>query len=164
MPPIVSIVGRSGSGKTTLIEKLIPEIKRRGYRVGTIKHTHHPVEIDQPGKDSSRLRAAGADAVMLAAPGRLALIKEVNSDRLESLAAYFQDVDLLITEGFKGERRPKIEVVRAALSPEMLCRDNPDLIAVATDMNLTLSLPVFGLENPLPIVDFIERRFLQRRQ
>jgi len=101
---------------------------------------------------------------MLAAPGRLALIKEVNSDRLETLAAYFQDVDLLITEGFKGERRPKIEVVRAALSPEMLCRDNPDLIAVATDMNLTLSLPVFGLENPLPIVDFIERRFLQRRQ
>jgi molybdopterin-guanine dinucleotide biosynthesis protein MobB len=164
MPPIVSIVGRSRSGKTTLIEKLIPEIKRRGYRVGTIKHTHHPVEIDQPGKDSSRLRAAGADTVMLAAPGRVALIKDVRTDRLESLVGYFQDVDLLITEGFKRENRPKIEVVRAALNPEMLCRDNPHLIAVATDMNLSIPLPVFGLENPLPIVDFIERRFLRRSQ
>jgi molybdopterin-guanine dinucleotide biosynthesis adapter protein len=164
MPPIVSIVGRSGSGKTTLIEKLIPEIKRRGYRVGTIKHTHHPFEVDQPGKDSSRHRAAGADTVMLAAPGKVAMIKDVLSDRLDALVDYFRDVDLLITEGFKRESRPKIEVIRAAMSTEMLCRDDPQLIAVATDTNLKLPLPVFALNDPEPIVDFIEQHFLLARK
>jgi molybdopterin-guanine dinucleotide biosynthesis protein MobB len=164
MPPIVSIVGRSGSGKTTLIEKLIPEIKRRGYRIGTIKHTHHPFEIDQPGKDSSRHRAAGADTVMLAASRQVAMIKDVACDRLDGLVGYFQDVDLLITEGFKRGNQPKIEVVRTAMSKEMLCREDPGLIAVATDTNLALPVPVFSLDDPGPIVDFIEHRFLQQRR
>jgi molybdopterin-guanine dinucleotide biosynthesis protein MobB len=160
MPPIVSIVGRSNSGKTTLIEKLIPEFRRRGYKIGTIKHTHHEVAIDRSGKDSSRHRAAGAEAVMLAAPGQISLVKAVASETLDALIGYFEDVDLLITEGFKREPRPKIEVVRAALGNELLCRADPHLIAVATDSELDLHVPAFRLDDPASIVDFIERKLL----
>ena len=115
IPPIVSIVGRSNSGKTTLIEKLIPELKRRGYRIGTIKHTHHAPDIDRPGKDTSRHSAAGADTVMLASSGRVAMIKQTDAEGIDALAGYFNDVDLLMTEGYKREPKPKIEVVREAM-------------------------------------------------
>lgn len=160
MPPIVSIVGRSQSGKTTLIEKLIPELVRRGYRVGTIKHTHHSVEIDQPGKDSARHRAAGAAAVMLASKASIALVKSGCGDGLDELAGYFQDVDILITEGYKRERRPKIEVVRSARGAELMCAGDPFLVAIASDMPIPGPLPVFRLDDPAGIVDFIERRIL----
>ena len=164
MPPIVSIVGRSESGKTTLIEKLIPELKRRGYRIGTIKHTHHAVEIDQGGKDSARHRRAGADTVMLASPGSVAMFKSQATDTVEELARFFEDVDLLITEGFKRERHPKIEVVRAAVAVELMCRDDPSLIAVATDAPLSgLAVPLFRLSDPAGIADFIAERILGRR-
>lgn len=165
MPPIVSIVGRSESGKTTLIEKLIPELKRRGYRVGTIKHTHHPVETDQTGKDSARHRRAGADTVMLASPGSIAMFKSLAPDALEELVRYFEDVDLLITEGFKREHYPKIEVVRAAVAVELMCREDPNLIAVATDAPLGgLAIPLFRLSDPGGIADFIVRRILGDRR
>lgn len=162
MPPIVSIVGRSQSGKTTLIEKLIPEMVRRGYRIGTIKHTHHSVEIDQTGKDSARHRAAGAASVMLASKTSLALFKNASGESLETLAGYFQDVDLVITEGYKRERQPKIEVVRSALGAELMCAADPLLVAVASDVPLPGPLPVFELDRPVPIADFIERRILGR--
>ncbi len=159
-PPILSIVGRSNSGKTTLIEKLIPELRQRGYRIGTIKHTHHAVEIDRSGKDSARHRAAGAEAVMLTGRGRMFLVKAVASESLTDLAGYFDGIDLLITEGFKHESQPKIEVVRAALGRELLCREDPSLIAVATDAVLELHLPVFRLDDPAAIADFIVGRLL----
>jgi molybdopterin-guanine dinucleotide biosynthesis protein B len=164
IPPIVSIVGRSNSGKTTLIEKLIPELKRRGYRIGTIKHTHHAPDIDRPGKDSSRHSAAGADTVMLASPGRVAMIKQTDSEGIDALAGYFKDVDLLITEGYKRETKPKIEVLRAAVGSEPLCRHDPGLIAVATDANLDIHVPVFRLNDPASIAEFIEQRFLNPRR
>lgn len=164
MPTIVSIVGRSNSGKTTLIEKLIPELRRRGYRIGTIKHTHHEVAIDRSGKDSSRHRAAGAEAVMLAAPGQMFLVKAVASEALEALAGYFEEVDLLITEGFKQGTQPKIEVVRAALGPELLCRADPALIAVATDAEMEVHVPAFRLDDPSSIVDFIEQKLLGQQR
>jgi molybdopterin-guanine dinucleotide biosynthesis protein B len=160
MPAIISIVGRSQSGKTTLIEKLIPEIKRRGYRVGTIKHTHHALDIDKTGKDSARHRQAGADTTILAAPGEIALLKSGHSDQLGDLIGFFDDVDLLITEGYKRSRRPKIEVVRVARNPVPFCKDDPHLKAVVTDAPLALGIPSFGLDDIGRIVDFIESSFL----
>jgi len=163
MPPVVSIVGRSESGKTTLIELLIPELKRRGYRIGTIKHTHHALDVDQAGKDSSRHRAAGAHTVILASAGQIAMIKSIPSDSVTDLLAYFNDVDLLITEGYKRANTPKIEVVRAAVASELLCRSDPGLIAVATDVDIAVHVPVFRLEDPAPIAAFIENKFLVQR-
>lgn len=160
MPPVVSIVGRSESGKTTLIELLIPELMRRGYRIGTIKHTHHAFAVDQAGKDSSRHRAAGAHTVILASAGQIAMIKSVPSDSVADLLEYFNDVDLLITEGYKRADTPKIEVVRAAVASELLCRSDPGLIAVATDADIAIHVPVFHLEDPASIAAFIENKFL----
>ena len=164
MPPIVSIVGQSESGKTTLIEKLIPLLTERGYRIGTIKHTHHAVDIDRSGKDSARHRNAGAETVMLASPGRIAMFKATASETLDGLIRYFEDVDLLITEGYKRENKPKIEVLRAAVGSELLCRDDPGLVAVATDADLDVHVPVFRLDDPAAIAEFIEQRFLASRR
>ena len=113
LPSVISIVGKSESGKTTLIEKLIPELKRRGYRIGIVKHAHHGFDMDRKGKDSYRHRQAGADTVMIASPGQIAMIKDVPGERLDDLIPFFNDMDLLITEGFKRDRAPKIEVFRA---------------------------------------------------
>jgi molybdopterin-guanine dinucleotide biosynthesis protein MobB len=159
-PPIVSIVGRSNSGKTTLIEKLIPALRQRGYRIGTIKHTHHPIEADRTGKDSARHRSAGASTVILASPGQIAMFKATASESLDPLIRYFDDVDLLITEGYKRGTMPKIEVVRSAVGTELLCRDDPRLVAVATDADLKVHVPVFRLDRPDSIADLIEQRFL----
>ncbi len=160
MPPIVSIVGQSESGKTTLIEKLIPLLTQRGYRIGTIKHTHHAVDIDRSGKDSARHRNAGAETVMLASPGRIAMFKTTASEALDGLIRYFDDVDLLITEGYKRENKPKVEVLRAAVGTELLCRDDPGLIAVVTDANIDVHVPVFRLNDPGAIAVFLAQRFL----
>jgi molybdopterin-guanine dinucleotide biosynthesis protein MobB len=161
--PIVSIVGCSESGKTTLIENLIPELRQRGYRIGTIKHTHHAFEIDRSGKDSSRHRRAGAQTVILASSGQVAMIKSTASESLAGLLHYFDDVDLLITEGYKHEKTPKIEVLRAIVSTQLLCRDDPSLVAVATDAPITIHVPVFRLDDSVAIAAFIERKFLRRR-
>jgi molybdopterin-guanine dinucleotide biosynthesis adapter protein len=155
-PPVVSIVGRSESGKTTLIEMLIPELRRRGYRIGTIKHTHHALEIDQSGKDSSQ-------TVILASSGQIAMIKSTRSESVADLTKYFDDVDLLITEGYKREKTLKIEVLRAAVHTELLCRNDPGLIAVATDTDIAVDVPVFRLSDPQSIAAFIEQRFLLRQ-
>ncbi|MEJ5359377.1 MAG: molybdopterin-guanine dinucleotide biosynthesis protein B [Desulfobacterales bacterium] len=160
-PPVVSIVGRSGSGKTTLIERLLAELTRRGYRIGTIKHTHHEVRSDREGKDSARHRAAGAVTVVLAAEGEIALFKDAAGSRLEELLRYFDDVDLVLTEGYKRERRPKIEVLRAAVGGELLCRFDPTLIAVAADAPLEAPVPVFPLDDAAGLADFIAARFLR---
>jgi molybdopterin-guanine dinucleotide biosynthesis adapter protein len=161
MPVIVSFVGRSESGKTTLIEKLIPVLLRRGYRVGTIKHTHHTPELDRSGKDSARHLAAGASTVVLASTGQIQLVKTGVNGGLGGLVRYFDDVDLLITEGFKQERSPKIEVLRRAVSVRLLCLDDPTLLAVATDVEIDLPLPVLPLDDPEAIADFIETRVLK---
>jgi molybdopterin-guanine dinucleotide biosynthesis protein MobB len=155
MPAIVSFVGRSESGKTTLIEKLIPVLLRRGLRVGTIKHTHHTPELDRSGKDSARHLAAGASTVVLASSGQIRLVKTGVDGGLDGLIRYFDDVDLLITEGYKRERTPKVEVLRRALGGPLLCLDDPTLIAVATDAALELSVPVLPLDDPETVADFI---------
>jgi len=163
MPAIVSFVGRSGSGKTTLLEKLIPVLLRQGVTVGTIKHTHHTPELDPSGKDSARHFAAGASTVVLASAGGIQLVKRGLGGALEELIRYFEDVDLLITEGYKRERTPKIEVLRSGLSDQLLCRDDPGLIAVVTDLQLELRVPVLPLDRPEPIADFIRAHILGGR-
>lgn len=160
MPPVVSIVGKSESGKTTLIEKLIPELKRRGYRVGVVKHAHHGFDMDRQGKDSYRHRQAGADTVMVAAPGTIAMIKTVPGERLDDLIPYFSDMDLLITEGFKSDRAPKIEVFRAQRHRSPACLEDATLIALVSDTPLKVSAPRFGSDDIETITRFIIARFL----
>ncbi len=162
MTPIISVVGKSKSGKTTLIEKLIPELKRRGYRIGTIKHAFHGADIDKKGKDSWRHTAAGADTVLVASPGKIALVKNDNYENIDHLAKHFQDMDIVITEGFKRENKPKIEIFRTAAHKEPLCRNNSDLIALVTDADIDLKVPRFGLEHIEKLADFIENKYLYR--
>jgi molybdopterin-guanine dinucleotide biosynthesis protein B len=164
MPVILSIVGKSGSGKTTLIEKLVPELKRRGMRIGTIKHSAHKIEMDKPGKDSWRHKQAGADTVMVAAPQTIAMVKSMPATNLDELEKYFDDVDLVLTEGFKTGPMPKIEVFRQAVHTEPLCRGDDQLIAFVTDTTTDLGVPVFGLNDVAQLADLIEKRISAARQ
>ena len=159
--PIISVVGRSDSGKTTLLEKLIPELKRRGYRVATVKHHAHPgFEIDQPGKDTWRHAQAGSDHVVIAAPDKVASIRLMNHEpTLDEIAAGITDVDIILTEGYKRAGKPKIEVIRFARSLEPICHSD-ELIALATDVWLDLDVPQFDLDDAAGLVDLIEASFL----
>jgi len=160
MTPIICIAGRSQTGKTTLIEKLIPVLKNRGYRIGTIKHSHHIFEMDKTGKDSWRHKDAGAETVIIASPGKIAMVKSDHGGTLDSLANYFSDMDLVITEGYKGEVKPKIEVVRSARHQQALLADDANLIAIVTDVDMSAEVPVFGMEDIDQLSDFIEKNFL----
>ena len=161
MPQVICIVGRSQSGKTTLIEKLIPVLRNKGYRIGTIKHSHHIFDFDKSGKDSWRHKDAGAEAVIIASPGKIAMVKNDHQGTLDSLVDYFSDLDLVITEGYKGARKPKIEVVRAARHDDALLREDSHLAAVVTDADLEIEQPVFGLEDIDNLADFIEEQYLK---
>ena len=160
MPPVLSIVGKSESGKTTLIEKLIPELKRRGYRVGTVKHAHHGFDMDRKGKDSYRHRRAGADSVMIASPGQIAMIKNVPGERLEALVPFFNDVDLLIAEGFKKDHAPKIEVFRAERHRHPACLNDDTLVAVVSKTPINVTVPQYSPADIEAITEFIIARFL----
>ena len=164
MIPIVSIVGRSNTGKTTLIEKLIIELRRRGYRVGTIKHNSHGFEIDHEGKDSWRHKKAGAQVTVIASPHRVAVIEDVNRDYelSELMDHYIRDVDIILSEGFKKNPHPKIEVVRSGLKHEPLCTREDNLIAVASDRPLERGVPCLDINDAGSIVNLIEDRFLKR--
>ncbi|GFO64712.1 molybdopterin-guanine dinucleotide biosynthesis protein B [Geomonas paludis] len=162
----VSFVAKSGTGKTTLLEKVIVHLKARGYKVGVIKHDAHRFDIDHPGKDSHRLTAAGADTMLISSPEKLAIVKKhTQSPPIEELIeTYFSDMDIVVTEGFKKSGMPKIEVNRQERSTTLLCRGeayDPTLIAVASDADLDLDVPVLDLNDPAAVADFIEETFLQ---
>jgi molybdopterin-guanine dinucleotide biosynthesis adapter protein len=160
--PIVSVVGKSNVGKTTLLEKLIPELKRRGYRVATLKHDAHSFEMDQPGKDTWRHRQAGADVVVISSKDKLAMIKRVAQEvPLEQIAAMVTDVDILLTEGYKRGPALKIEVSRRALSSELLCTAE-ELVAIASDQPFAMPVPQFGLDDVAGLADVLEKRFLKK--
>jgi len=110
--PVILIIGKSGSGKTTFIEKLIPVLEKRGYRIGAIKHTHHQFEIDYPGKDSYRIAQAGAEVVVIASSEKIAVIKKLKEEKslYEILNWLFSDVDLVLVEGYKNNVMPRIEI------------------------------------------------------
>jgi molybdopterin-guanine dinucleotide biosynthesis protein MobB len=160
MPPIISFVGQSGSGKTTLLVKLIPELRRRGYRIGTIKHTHHAPGASDRGKDSARHKAAGAETVIFASSHQISLVKDTPGDDPEALLPFFHDMDLVITEGYKRQPRPKIEVFRSAVHPNPLYRGQADYVAMVTDAPLPMEIQKFHPEDVTGLADFIEYRFL----
>jgi molybdopterin-guanine dinucleotide biosynthesis protein B len=160
MPPVISIVGASEVGKTTLIEKLIPELKRRGYRIGVVKHAHHGFHVDRQGKDSWRHKAAGADTVLVASPGKIAMIKDISSEGLEGLEQFFRDMNLVITEGYKKADKPKIEVLRQGVNIRPVCREDDLLYAVVSDVEIDIDVPQFRFAEVEKIVDFIEKKFL----
>ncbi len=162
---VVCFVAKSGTGKTTLLEKVITELKGRGYRVGVIKHDAHRFDIDHPGKDSHRLTAAGADTMLVSSPEKLALVRlHAEAPPIEELIAiYFSDVDVVLTEGFKKSTLPKIEVHRRERSATLICRGeehDPALIAVASDEPLELDVPVLDLNNPARVADFVETQVI----
>lgn len=166
MPKTISIVGKSNSGKTTLLEKIIEELTRRGYRVGTIKHDTHEFEIDYQGKDSYRHFRAGSQMAMIIGPNKAAMVRRLDKPLTlnETLKAFFRQhtMDLIITEGFKKENKPKIEIVRKAISTEPVCRNKGDnLTALVSDVKIRgYTVPQFGLNQINKITDFIEEKFI----
>ncbi|MEW5717756.1 MAG: molybdopterin-guanine dinucleotide biosynthesis protein B [Chloroflexota bacterium] len=161
MTPLISFVGKSGIGKTTLLEKLIAELKRRGYRIAVVKHHAHTTPLDEPGKDSWRFAEAGASAAIVSSPVEIARFERVPRElTLNEIAAQINNVDLILTEGFKREAAPKIEVSRAALGTDLVGRAK-ELIAVASDHPIALDLPRFDLDDAAGLAAFLEAKFLR---
>jgi molybdopterin-guanine dinucleotide biosynthesis protein B len=162
--PIISIVGKSNSGKTTLVEKLIPELVKRGYRVATIKHNKHGFDIDHEGKDSWRHKQAGACATVIACPSKVALIEDIDRDYSlgEIRDNYIKDADIILAEGYKGNPFPKIEVCRVELKRELLCGKEDNLLALASDVKLDIGVPCLDINDIKSIADLIERKFLKQ--
>jgi len=163
MPPVVAIIGKKNCGKTTLIEKLIPELVDLGYKVGTIKHHHGDIQMDTPGKDTWRHKQAGAHAVVLSSPSGLGLIRdtpwEIPVPELVDL--YFAGMDLVLTEGYKKEALPKIEIFRSAVHAEPLPDPDGNLIAIMSDVEITRDIPLFGLEDTRPLAEFLVEKVLK---
>ena len=159
-PPIVSIVGYSGAGKTTFLEKLIPAIKYNGYKVGVIKHDVHGFDIDKPGKDSWRLKQAGAEATLISSPQKIGLVKDVYYDhKPRELLSFFTEMDIIFCEGYKQEPNPKIEVFRSEINSEPLCRDDEHLLALISDTNVAINVPIFANVDVKGVAQFIITHF-----
>ena len=159
-PPFVSVVGNSGSGKTTFIEKLIPELIGRGLKIGTIKHDVHGFEMDKPGKDSWRHKHAGASATVISSPYQIGMVMDVAHDHKPGeLLSLFNGMDIILTEGFKRGDHPKIEIFRTEIIKEPLCRHDKDLIALITDSDVDLDVPIFSLGAIKEVADFLIKHF-----
>jgi len=163
--PALGFVARSGTGKTTLLSRLIPILNERGLKVGLIKHSHHDFETDQPGKDSYKLRKAGASPVVLVSKYRRAVITELSSGEptlAEQLHCFPEgSVDLVLVEGFKREAFPKVELHREELNHKLLHPRDNSIIAIASNVALSATLPVLDINNPASIADFITQQFLK---
>ncbi len=156
-PLILSVVGKSDSGKTTLILKLLPELKKRGYRVAVAKHCPHGFDLDIEGKDSWKFTRAGAEGILLTSEGNLALLrpKEDSFNMKERLKAYFSDLDIALIEGYNDESEiKKIEIVRKEIGK--MDSDIDGVIAYVSDMHLETERRVFGPDDISAVADFIE--------
>ncbi len=166
MDHLIAIIGHSDSGKTTLVEMLVPAFKRRGYRVGTIKHSHHAPDFDKRGKDSWRHFEAGSDVALLASDTTLSMItrrrEAADADGgIHGLAPYFGEVDIVIAEGFKTADCPKVEVYRATEASPPLCRSVDGVVAVVTDAETGFPVRRFDFAQLPELVSFIERRIFE---
>jgi molybdopterin-guanine dinucleotide biosynthesis adapter protein len=168
-PPVFGVVGWKNSGKTTLMTGLIRELTGRGFAVSVIKHAHAKFEIDHPGRDSFKMREAGARQVMLSSPRRFALMRELGEApemTFEELLPYAGPCDLVLVEGYKRDAYPKIEIRReGASSRDPLAGDFPDVMAVASDRpeDEDKSLPVFHIDDIGGMADFIVARLGLKR-
>jgi len=155
--PVISIVGKSDSGKTTLLEKVIKELKSRGIKHAIIKHDAHQFEIDHPGKDTWRHAQAGADIVAISSPSKVAIIEKRETElTLDEVIARISNVDLIITEGYKRENKPKIEVFRSAAHQTLLCEPH-ELIAIASDVPWQIGVPCYHIDDISGIATEIEK-------
>ena len=155
---IFGFAGWSGSGKTTLIEKLIPLIVARGLKVSLIKHAHHSFDVDQPGKDSYRHRHAGCTEVLVSSSRRWALVHELRGapePAFADLLRHLSPCDLVLVEGFKRERLPKLEVYRAVTGEPLLHPEDKDIVAIASDQRVDTKLPQFGIDDAPAIAAFV---------
>lgn len=165
LPQILALVGRPDSGKTTLLEKLLPELNLRGYRIGTIKHHVHQFEMDRPGKDTWRHKQAGASTVALSSPTGLGIIRDVDHDQAieELLDRYYYDVDLVIAEGYKSTALPKIEIFRRDTHKSPLENRDETWVAMISDATPVSDIPCFDLADIAGIADFIVANFISSR-
>jgi len=164
LPPVVLFIGFSDTGKTTLVESLVCLLVEKGHRVAAIKHSGRPVSADPEGTDTWRFSRAGAHVTMLASPGYLSVnrnIGEVEVDELVSL--YAPDASIVLVEGFKHGDHPKIEVHRRGISGDLLCRGkkkDPHLVAVVSDEDMDIDVPLFDPGDAEGVCDLIEKKFL----
>lgn len=160
--PLLGFAAYSGTGKTTLLKQLIPLLRDAGMRLGVIKHAHHQVEVDQPGKDSYELRKAGAGRVLLASSGHWALMVDETQAHEPTLGELLQrldcsELDLVLVEGFRHLEFPKIELHRSSLHKPLLFPTDRSIIAIASDEKIgrETELPRLDLNDPPAIADFI---------
>ncbi|MDH3975688.1 MAG: molybdopterin-guanine dinucleotide biosynthesis protein B [Deltaproteobacteria bacterium] len=161
--PIVTFIGKSNSGKTTLLVKIIPELKKRGYRIATIKHSHHNVNIDKKGKDSWKHKEAGSETVILMSGKTVSMVREYEEEpQVEFIRDRFIDsVDIVLAEGFKWTDVPKIWVFRKENSSTIIRKDE-SLIAVVSDDETDLGVPWIHIDDISKVADFVEEKFLKR--
>jgi molybdopterin-guanine dinucleotide biosynthesis protein B len=155
---VFGVTGWKNAGKTGLMERLVAEFCSRGLRVSTLKHAHHSFDVDHPGKDSHRHRMAGASQVLLASTERWALMNEhrgAPEPSLAALLAKLDPVDLVLIEGWKRDKHPKVEAWRAETGNPLIAPNDPTILAVASDTTLELDRPVFDLDDKAAVADFI---------
>lgn len=156
---VLGITGWSGAGKTLLITRLIPVLRARGLTVATVKHAHHAFDTDVPGKDSYEHRSAGASEVIVSSARRWAQVHELADEPEATLAQLLRRVspcDLILVEGFKTQRHPKLEVYRAALGQPPLCASLARVVALASDAPVPgASIPVVDLNDTAAIAGLV---------
>ena len=161
-PPALAIVGKAGSGKTTLIEHLVRVLQERGYKLGVVKHHHHPTYVDQEGKDTWRYEQVGASPVSIVSQVQTAIFlqteREIPLDLV--ISRYYNTVDIVLIEGYRWSDKPKIEVHREARSSTLLCGTD-ELIALVSDTHWDVPCPLFHPDDVKGIADFIISRFLE---
>ncbi len=159
MLPVIIVAGTKKSGKTTLIEKLIPLLTGRGYRVATIKHDVHGFEMDIPGKDTFRHREAGSSLTIISSPDKLALVemRERELDFEEILERFVEDVDVVIAEGYKSQPFPKVEVYNGK---ERILRDDENLVAVVGELEKA-EVPVFSSDEVEKLADLLDEKIIK---
>lgn len=172
--PMIGFAAFSGTGKTTLLLSLLPILKQQGLRVAVVKHAHHTFEMDHPGKDSYRLREAGADEMLVAARCRIGFVRECQEPsvepRLSEAVSLLEPerLDLVLVEGFKLEPIPKIELHRAALGRPLLFPQDPNIIAIACDAQALaqepLHIPKLSIDQPEQVASFILDRIGRRKR
>jgi molybdopterin-guanine dinucleotide biosynthesis protein B len=161
LPPVLAVSGKSGSGKTRLLVRLVPALVERGLRVGALKHSGHDHLLDKRGKDTARIRAAGAEAVVIQTPGSMALFGPPRASVAE-LVALLPPVDLVLAEGWKTSALPKLEVHRRVVTPEFLCTTDKDVVAVVTDEPAPRLLPAFDADDVDAIAHFVVGWFAEQ--